>query len=54
MLSRLMPLMISPYDGQDVKMKTPFYIIGVTKAIRKKINKTFDDEIEVTLCERKV
>ena len=40
------------YDGQVVKMGTPYYIIGVTKAIRKKINKTFGDEIDVTIRER--
>lgn len=42
-----------PYDGQVVKMGTPYYIIGITKAIRKKINKSFGDEIKVTLQERK-
>lgn len=41
-----------PYDGQVVKMGTPSYIIGVTKAIRKKIGKSFGDEIAVTLRER--
>lgn len=41
-----------PYDGQVVKMGTPCYIIGITKAIRKKINKSFGDEIEVTIKER--
>ena len=41
-----------PYDGQVVRMGTPCHIIGVTKAMRKKIGKTFGDEIEVTLCER--
>ena len=41
-----------PYDGQVVKMGTPYYIIGITKEIRKKINKTFGDEIKVTLRER--
>lgn len=40
------------YDGQVVKMGTPDYIIGITKAIRKKIGKTFGDEIEVTIRER--
>ncbi|MDD3253956.1 MAG: DUF1905 domain-containing protein [Lachnospiraceae bacterium] len=40
------------YDGQVVKMKMPYYIIGITKAIRKKINKSFGDEIAVTICER--
>lgn len=41
-----------PYDGQVVKMGTPGYIIGVRKGIRKKIGKTFGDEILVTLEER--
>ena len=41
-----------PYDGQVVKMGTPYYIIGITKAIRKKINKSFGDEIKVTIRER--
>ena len=41
-----------PYDGQVVKMGTPGYIIGVRKDIRKKIGKTFGDEIIVTLEER--
>ena len=40
------------YQGQMVKMGTPDYIIGVTKAIREKIDKTFGDEIEVTIKER--
>ncbi len=40
------------YSGQVCKMGTPFYIIGITKAIRKQIGKTFGDEIEVTLVER--
>ena len=41
-----------PYRGQVVKMGTPDYIIGVTKAIRRKIQKSFGDEIAVTLRER--
>lgn len=41
-----------PYDGQAVKMGTPCFIIGVTRAIRRQIGKTFGDEIEVTLTER--
>lgn len=40
------------YDGQIVKMGTPYYIIGVTKAIRNKIHKSFGDEISVTITER--
>ena len=38
-----------PYDGQVVRMGTPDYIIGMRKDIRKKIGKTFGDEITVTL-----
>ncbi len=41
-----------PYSGQVVKMGTPCYIIGVTKQVRKQINKSFGDEIEVILRER--
>lgn len=41
-----------PYDGQVVRMKTPFYLIGVNKKIRKQLNKTFGDPVEVTLIER--
>lgn len=41
-----------PYRGQVVKMGTPCYIIGVTKAIRKQINKSFGDIVWVTLRER--
>lgn len=42
-----------PYDGQVVKMGTPGYIIGVTKAVRKKIGKTFGDTISVTIIAKK-
>lgn len=42
----------APYDGQVVRMQTPGYIIGVTKALRRQIGKSFGDEIEVTLKER--
>lgn len=38
-----------PYDGQVVRMGTPDYIIGIRKDIRKKMGKTFGDEITVTL-----
>lgn len=38
-----------PYDGQVVRMGTPDYIIGIRKDIRKKIGKTFGDEIAVTI-----
>ena len=41
-----------PYDGQIVKMGTPYYIIGVRKDIRKQIGKTFGDTVHVTFCER--
>ncbi|MDE5977052.1 MAG: DUF1905 domain-containing protein [Turicibacter sp.] len=41
-----------PYSGQVVKMGTPCYIIGVTKTIRKKINKSFGDTVAVTIKER--
>ncbi len=41
-----------PYDGQVVKMGTPYYIIGVRKDIRAKIGKSFGDEISVTIKER--
>lgn len=42
-----------PYQGQVVKMGTPDYFIGITKQIRKAIGKTFGDQVEVTLVERK-
>lgn len=41
-----------PYSGQVVKMGTPCYIIGITKQIRKQINKSFGDTVEVVLKER--
>ena len=41
-----------PYDGQIVKMETPFYIIGIRKDIRKKIGKTFGDKVHVIFEER--
>lgn len=41
-----------PYSGQVVKMGTPCYIIGVTKKIRKEINKSFGDTVELILWER--
>ncbi|MDE6606995.1 MAG: DUF1905 domain-containing protein [Lachnospiraceae bacterium] len=41
-----------PYSGQVVKMGTPCYIIGITKQIRKQINKSFGDVVEVVLKER--
>jgi uncharacterized protein YdhG (YjbR/CyaY superfamily) len=42
-----------PYDGQVVKMGSPDYIIGIRKDIRKKIGKSFGDQVEVTIKERK-
>ena len=41
-----------PYDGQIVKMGTPYYIIGLRKDIRKQIGKTFGDTVHVTFIER--
>ena len=41
-----------PYRGQVVKMGTPCYIIGITKAIRKQISKSFGDTVRVSLTER--
>lgn len=41
-----------PYEGSLVRMGTDCHIIGVRKDIRKKIGKTFGDEIKVTIKER--
>lgn len=41
-----------PYDGSLVRMKTPGHIIGITKEIRKKIEKQPGDTIAVTIKER--
>ena len=41
-----------PYSGQVVKMGTPCYIIGITKQIRKQINKSFGDIVDVVIRER--
>ena len=41
------------YRGSIVKMGLPCYIIGITKEIRKKINKDFGDSIQVTIVEDK-
>lgn len=41
-----------PYDGILVRMKTTSHIIGIRKDIRKAINKTFGDEIEVIIREK--
>ena len=47
-----------PYDGSIVNMGVKdadgniCYIIGITKAIRKRIGKSFGDTVEVTIRER--
>lgn len=41
-----------PYQGQVVKMGTPCYIIGVNRQIRRQINKSFGDTVEVVIRER--
>ena len=41
-----------PYSGQVVKMGTPCYIIGITKQVRKQINKSFDDTVDVVIREQ--
>lgn len=41
-----------PYSGQVMKMGTPCYIIGITKQVRKQINKSFGDIVEVVIRER--
>lgn len=41
-----------PYSGQVVKMGTPCYIIGITKQVRKQINKSFGDTVAVVIRER--
>jgi citrate lyase gamma subunit len=40
------------YLGQLVRMQTKCHIIGIRKDIRKAINKTFGDTIQVTIKER--
>lgn len=40
------------YSGQVVRMGTPDYIIGIPKAIRKQMGKSFGDVIDVMLIER--
>ena len=48
-----------PYDGSIVNMGVKdaegkvCYVIGMTKAIRKEIGKTFGDTVAVTIRERK-
>lgn len=47
-----------PYDGSIVNMGVKnedgsiCYIIGITKAIRSKINKQHGDIVHITICER--
>lgn len=41
-----------PYDGQVVRMGTPYHIIGLRKDIRSKIGKQPGDTVEVTIRER--
>lgn len=41
-----------PYDGQVVKMGTPFHILGIRKDIRAQIGKQPGDTVHVTLQER--
>lgn len=40
------------YDGQIIKMGTPFHIIGIRKDIREKINKQAGDVVKVSIRER--
>ena len=48
----------APYDGGIVNMGVKdadgkvCYVIGMPKAIRKKIGKSFGDPVAVTICER--
>lgn len=48
----------APYDGSIVNMGVKdadgkvCYVIGMPKAIRKKIGKSFGDPVAVTICER--
>ncbi len=41
-----------PYDGQLVRMGTPFHLIGIRKEIRRAIGKQPGDTVHVTLRER--
>ena len=41
-----------PYDGQLVKMGTPYHIIGMRKDIRQKIGKQPGDTVKITLKEQ--
>ena len=41
-----------PYSGQVVRMKTPFYLIGLNKKVRSQLGKTFGDKVHVCLKDR--
>lgn len=41
-----------PYDGSLVKMKTPGYIVGLRKDIRRQIGKQPGDMVKVTVQEQ--
>lgn len=41
-----------PYDGQVVRMGTPYHILGIRRDIRAKISRQPGDTVRVTLCER--
>ncbi|MPS63988.1 MAG: hypothetical protein DI622_00050 [Chryseobacterium sp.] len=41
------------YRGSLVKMKSDCHILGLTQEIRKKLNKTFGDNVSVSLIEDK-
>ncbi len=41
------------YRGSLVKMKSDCHILGLTQEIRKQLNKTFGDNVSVTLMEDK-
>jgi len=41
------------YRGSLAKMKTDFHMLGLTKEIREKLEKTFGDEVSVKLWEDK-
>ena len=42
----------APYDGQLVRMGTPYHIIGIRKDIRARIGKQPGDSVRVTIRER--
>ncbi|WP_288340268.1 DUF1905 domain-containing protein [uncultured Allobaculum sp.] len=43
-----------PYSGQVVRMKTPFYLIGLNKQVRKALGKSFGDRVHVVLKDRQM